>query len=170
MFLMCALVSFLIYSSISLALSKILVWSPDPPTIWVVSISTEIFFAEPKCSSLTSSSLMLYSLSIRVAPVVMAISLRISFYTSPIQGMFTAQHLIMSLELLYIIIERGSSCRSSEKRTKDLFVFFTRSSIGEIVFKSLILLPTTNTIGNSSSHFYSTLNSVANESVMRPLS
>lgn len=61
-----------------------------PPTIWVNYSLTVIILAEPKCFISTSLSFKICSLSIRVAPVIAAISLSISFYIPFIQGIFTA--------------------------------------------------------------------------------
>ena len=62
-----------------------------PPTICVKSASVLIILADPKCFNYTSSIFSPYSLSISVAPVMTAMSLRISFCMSAIQGTLIAQ-------------------------------------------------------------------------------
>ena len=79
---------YLIYSSRSLIFSG----SPAPSTILVSYSVILICFAFPKCSNLTSYISSSYSLSTRVAPVIVAISVKLCFSIPAAHGMFTAAH------------------------------------------------------------------------------
>ena len=121
-----------------------------PSMIIVSSLPTSIFFACPRSSIFTPSSVKPTSSEITVPPVRIAISSSIAFLRSPNPGAFTATALIVPRILFTTKVASASPSISSAIIRRGLLAFATCSSTGSKSLIFAIFLSCNKIYGSSS--------------------
>mmetsp|Transcript_33250 Transcript_33250/g.99222 ORF Transcript_33250/g.99222 Transcript_33250/m.99222 type:complete len:496 (+) Transcript_33250:367-1854(+) len=125
-------------------------WCVPSETRSVFAFSTLTREREPSCARVASSTFILSSSVIRVAPLKVQMSARKAFCTSPKPGHLTAQTSSTPRSKLRMRADSASITTSFAMRSSGLFASTTASSTGSSSLTVVSLMSVTRTSGSSS--------------------